>query len=182
MFGPTLAGSLVTLTQPRPDCIPDYLRWFADAEVTRYMLVRFPPSEAMEHEWLDRIARSQNDVMWAVEVAGKHVGSVGLHDIDWRNRHCNSGTIIGEKQYWRRGVAGEAMALRTAFAFQELGLEKIKSSAALANQGSIRGLMKAGYQQVGIHRREWYVDGEWLDVWIGEVLREDWLARQRPAE
>ena len=40
MFGPVLRGALVTLSPPTPDDLPNYVRWFADVDVTRDLLCR----------------------------------------------------------------------------------------------------------------------------------------------
>ena len=45
------------------------------------------------------------------------------------------------------------------------------------NTASRRALEKAGYHTVGIYRRHEFRHNRWWDVWIDEVLREDWLAR-----
>ncbi|MCX6369515.1 MAG: hypothetical protein NTX57_22825 [Armatimonadetes bacterium] len=34
------------------------------------------------------------------------------------------------------------------------------------------------YQTVGIARHDLWRFGQWHDAWLGEVLRDDWLARQ----
>ena len=75
---------------------------------------------------------------------------------------------------WGKGVASEAMALRTRFAFRELNLHKVRSRAFMDNEASKRALQKAGYREVGILREEFYRDGRWHDVWMSEVLRADW--------
>ena len=45
-------------------------------------------------------------------------------------------------------------------------------------KASIRALEKAGYRQSGVMRQEFFRDGRWHDVWMGEVLREDWERAQ----
>ena len=82
--------------------------------------------------------------------------------------------MIGDKSEWRRGYASEAMRLRTDYAFMELGLRKVWTGVWLPNAGSRRALEKAGYRQCGLMRRHVFVDGQWHDVWLAEVLREDW--------
>jgi hypothetical protein len=52
MLGPILEGERVRLEPPRPEYFPVYQRWFADMEVTRYLLYRFPFTTKWEEEWL----------------------------------------------------------------------------------------------------------------------------------
>ena len=86
--------------------------------------------------------------------------------------------MIGEKDEWGKGYAGEAMRLRTRYGFRELGLESLTTSAVIANEGSRRGLERAGYRQCGVRRHHYFIDGCWHDVWLGEVLRDEWEATQ----
>jgi RimJ/RimL family protein N-acetyltransferase len=174
MLGPTLVGARVRLGPIEPEHLPNYCRWFADPEVTRYLARDTPPTLQEEQAWLERVAASQSELIWAVFAEDQHIGSVGLHEIDWRHRHAATGTMIGEKRWWGRGIGTEAMGLRTRFAFEELGLQKLVTRVVVGNQASRRALERVGYRTVGVHRRHEYRHGEWVDVWIGELLRQDW--------
>src|SRR5215468_3648354 len=179
MFGPIIEGERVRLEPPRAEWAPFYQRWFADMEVTRYLLVRHPPTLRQEEEFLESAARDGTRVLWGITLVedGSLIGAAGLEKIDWRNRDAESGIMIGEKRHWRRGYASEAMRLRTEYAFMELGLRKVWTGVWLPNHGSRRALEKAGYRQCGLLRRHAYVNGQWLDVWMAEVHREDWERR-----
>src|SRR5215471_15698547 len=97
-----------------------------------------------------------------------------LANIDWRTRAAESGIMIGDKREWRRGRASEAMRLRTEYAFRELGLRKVWTGVWLPNHGSRRALEKAGYRQCGLMRRHFFGNGQWFDVWLAEIHRDDW--------
>lgn len=174
MLGSNIQGSLVRLVPPSEEMISQFLRWFADMEVTRYLTLQNPPSTRMEEEWLDRAARSESDVLWAITADGRTIGTIGIHAIDWRHRQAQTGTVIGEKECWHRGYASEAMRLRTRYAFEELNLVKLTTRVFAENVGSIRALEKAGYRQCGLARRDAYMHGRWHDSWMGELLREEW--------
>jgi [ribosomal protein S5]-alanine N-acetyltransferase len=66
------------------------------------------------------------------------------------------------------------MRLRTDYAFLELGLRKVWTGVWLPNHGSRRALEKAGYRQCGLQRQHFFVDGQWLDVWLAEIHRDVW--------
>jgi ribosomal-protein-alanine N-acetyltransferase len=179
MLGPTLTGRLVTLAPIQPEYLPNYCRWFADPEVTRFILGVAPPTLKQEEEWLERIARSEIDVIWAILVGDRHIGATGLHQIHWQSRHAMSGIWIGDKDCWGKGYATEAMQLRTAYAFEHLGLEKVWTTVDVENIASRRALERVGYREVGVQRRHVYRNGRWHDRWVSELLREDWKrARQ----
>ena len=179
MFGPILRGEKCTLRPPRTEEAETYIGWFKDPDVIRYTLQVGPMSIWQEEEWFKRTGEDPNGVAWAIEVEGRVVGTTGIHGIDHRHGHGETGLVIGDKSMWRKGIASEAMALRTAFCFRELNLHKIRTRAFMENKASIRALEKASYRQSGVLRHEFYRDGRWHDVWMGEVLREDWERAQR---
>lgn len=174
MFGPYLRGRQLTLRPADDSDPPRFLPWFEDMEVTRYLGRRTGAALYQEVDFFKQVGESKTDVMWIIEYEGRAVGGTGIHRIDWMNAHGTTGILIGDKSAWHRGLASEAMALRTRYAFRELNLRKLVTEVYVANQASRRALEKSGYRTVGIHRQHFFSGGEWHDVWIGEVLREDW--------
>ncbi len=177
MLGPVLTGPRIRLQPPRPDDFPTYLRWFADRVVTRYLVQRHPPSLRQEEAWYERMAESRDDVVWAIVLSssGVPIGATGLHRIDWRNRHAFNGILLGEREEWGKGYATEAIRLQTAYAFQELNLEKVLTEVYAPNAASRRTMERAGFQACGVRRRNVFLDGEWHDEWLGEILRDEWV-------
>ena len=181
MLGPVLIGERgVRLAPITIEMLPTFVGWFADTDVTRYLTLRFPPSPAMEQEWFDRTASSPEDIVWAVLVGERLIGTTGIHRIHWLNRRALTGNLIGEKTEWGKGYGSETVRLRTRFAFTELGLEKLTTKVFVENVGSRRALEKAGYRQCGLARRDEWRHGRWHDMWLGEVLRDEWLAAAGP--
>jgi len=174
MYGPVIQGKLVRLRPPKAEEAPTVITWFEDMEVTRFLLIRHPPSMEMEKEWFDRNARSQDDIIWFVEHQGQLVGSTAIHLIDWKNGFATTGTVIGDKSVWGKGLGRELMQLRTRYAFTQLPLRKLKSAYLEGNQASARAQAAAGYREVGRHKADMFIDGRWRDHILTEVLREDW--------
>ena len=179
MLGPVIRGEKCILRPPRKEDLSIIQRWFEDPEVIRFTPGIGPMSDSQEEEWFKRVGEDANAVQWVIEVDGKVVGVTGIGGINWRHGNGETGIVIGEKSLWRKGVASEAMALRTAFCFRELNLHKIKTRAFMENEASKRALQKAGYRESGIQREEMYKDGGWHDIWMGEVMREDWEKAQK---
>ncbi len=101
-----------------------------------------------------------------------------LHDIDWTHGIATTGTLIGDRTAWGRGIAGEMMRCRAAYAFTELPLRKLKAGYYEGNEASRRAQLAAGSSEVGRLRHERFAGGRWLDLILTELLREDW-ERQR---
>jgi diamine N-acetyltransferase len=174
MFGPVLKGEKVTLRPPDDSDAARFIQWFADTEVTRYLGNAFPLSLQLQEDWIKKVGEAKDTVWWVVEAEARAIGATGIHQIDWINAHAITGTVIGDKSAWHTGYGSETMALRTEYAFRQLNLHKLKSSAFMDNVASKRALEKAGYRQVGVEREEMWREGRWHDHWVCEVLRADW--------
>jgi RimJ/RimL family protein N-acetyltransferase len=175
MYGPAIQGKLCRLRPPRPEDAEVMIGWFEDLEATHFLQLRNPPSIGMEKEWLESTAKDPNSVIWVIEVEGRGVGTTVIREIDWKNGFGTTGTLIGDRKMWGKGIGREAMQLRAGYAFTQLPLRKLKSSYFDGNVASGRAQAAAGYREVGRHRADRYVDGRWVDEVITEVMREDWL-------
>ena len=178
MFGPLLRGEKVTLRPARENDAEHFVRWFADMEVTRFLATRMAITLQQELEFLKKIGESKDDVWWVIEVDGNAIGATGIHGINWLDANGTTGILIGEKASWGKGYATEAMQLRTRYAFRELNLHKVMTEVFVGNQASRRALEKNGYRTVGTSRDHFFTRGAWHDIWLGEVLREDWERAQ----
>jgi RimJ/RimL family protein N-acetyltransferase len=155
--------------------LDNYVRWFNDPEVTRYLTQHLPLSRAAESAFFDRAAQASDMILWAVhDEHDRHIGGTGLHNIDWSQRSATSGIVIGEKDAWGLGYGSEVMRVRTAWAFDELGLHRIESECHAENARSARCLEKAGYRRVGLARKKWWRRGQWHDCILWEILDEDY--------
>jgi RimJ/RimL family protein N-acetyltransferase len=174
MNGPVIEGKLVRLRPPRIEDAEVMMAWFEDLEVTRFLKLRHPPSLEAEKEWVDKVAKDPNHIQWVIELEGAPVGTTSIVQIDWKNGFGTTGTVIGNKAVWGKGLGREMMQLRTAYAFTQLPLRKLKSGYIEGNTASARAQAAAGYREVGRWHRDRFVEGEWRDHVLTEVLREDW--------
>ena len=174
MFGPILEGKLVRLRPPRMEEADAIVTWFEDPEVTRFLEVRHPPTVEFEKEFLEKTGRDPDTVWWAVEHDGRLVGATGIHRIDWKNGFGTTGTVIGDRAMWGKGLGRELMQIRAAYAFTQLPLRKLKSGYLDGNEASARAQKAAGYKEVGRWKGDRFIDGKWVDQILTELLREDW--------
>jgi len=174
MYGPVIEGKLMRLRPPAADDLPEMIRWFEDLEVTRFLKLRHPPSLEAEQEWLNATGRDPDGIYWVVEYEGRIVGGTGIRMIDWKHGHGTTGTVLGDKSVWGRGLGRELMQLRADYLFTQLPLRKLKSGYIDGNVASARAQAAAGYREVGRWHRDRFIDGEWRDHVMTELMREDW--------
>lgn len=174
MLGPVIQGKLVRLRPPTHDDLPTMVTWFEDLEVTRFLKLRHPPSLEAEKEWFERTARDPDAIYWVVEFEGQIAGGTGVRMIDWKHGHGTTGTVLGDKKVWGRGLGRELMQLRAEFLFKQTPLRSLRSGYLDGNVASARAQAAAGYKEVGRWHRDRFIDGEWRDHVMTELLREDW--------
>ena len=109
-------------------------------------------------DFIDRMARSEVNILWGVWVAEASpggvprpaalCGTIGLHRVD---REQGSATL----GYWLsraaagQGLATEGCAAVLLWAFDALGLERITVEAATGNAPSLRVIAKLGFTREG---------------------------------
>jgi RimJ/RimL family protein N-acetyltransferase len=172
-----IVGEKVRLRPIERDDLPRFVQWFGDPEVRRHLALYLPFSLAQEERWfdnlLDRLERRQ-DVALAVETAqGVHIGSMGLHAIDWKNRSAELGIVIGEKAYWNQGYGTDAIRTMLGLAFGEMNLHRVFLRVDADNARAIRCYEKAGFRREGTSRQAVFREGVYVDQYVMSILRPE---------
>lgn len=170
--------------------LPRFVRWFADPEVRAGLLMYLGMSLAREERWFEEtLQRPQDEQPLAIDVRTgrdqwEHIGSCGLHKIDWRNRSAELGIVIGEKRYWNQGLGTEVIHLLLAHAFETLNLGRVSLQVFEDNPRAQHTYEKAGFVLEGRLRRAEFRRGSYRDVRVYSVLQEEWAkqAAQRNQE
>ena len=102
------------------------------------------------------------------------IGRIGFSRINWVSRNANIFAIIGESEFWGKGIAGEASKLLINYGFTELNLHKIYSGVFTPNKRSLRAAEKLGFEKETILKEEMYVDGQYHDVHRFALFKRDW--------
>jgi len=168
--------TLLRLLDKKTD-LESCLRWVNDQEVTQYLTMYLPSSEQDEEEWFDSLQKRKNDVVLGIEtLEGTFIGITGLHDIKWKDRTATHGVFIGEKDYWSKSYGTDSHMVLLNYAFNTLNLRKICSSAISFNERSARYHFACGYQFEGRKRKQIYKNGEYWDIIVFGVFKEEWTA------
>lgn len=162
------------------------LRWLNDPEVTQWTLMGdLPLTRLMEEDYFGRVSRpNETDVAFAIETRDEpeeHVGFAGIHQISFRHGTGVTGTIIGRRGLWNRGLGTDAIAVRTRYAFEVLGLRMLYSEVLAENVGSLRALQRSGYREVGRQPQKYWKRGAYRDVVLLALPRDEWRALPKDA-
>ena len=125
-----------------------------DWEVTRMLrMASFPPDRQEIRRWFadhQREWSAGEACRFAVELEGKMVGVVDVDGI--AEREGSLGYWL-DRAAWGRGYAFEAAHAVTRFAFEDVGLSKLKAGHAHDNPASGRVLTKLGFSPLDTVQR-----------------------------
>ncbi len=180
MKNPFRIGTRIYLRPLEHADVPQVTQWINDPEITRTLLMYRPMSSHDEEAWIASLGSSTDDIVLGVALQDGDtlIGTVGLHRIDWKNRHASFGILIGEKSEWGKGYGTEATGLMTAYAFDTLNLNRVWLHVYEHNDRGRRAYEKVGFQREGVLRQETYRQGRYYDAFIMAILRQDWEQRQ----
>ena len=106
------------------------------------------------------------------------LGNTQIYHIDWRNRKCEFGILIGEKDYWGKGICKEALTLLVEYAFMKLNLNKMCINVTKSNVNAVECYKGAGFKIEGEQKEMWYdskknkyVSNLWLGMTKAEYLQ-----------
>jgi RimJ/RimL family protein N-acetyltransferase len=169
-----LYGKNLRLRAIEQEDIPRFLRWLNDPEVRQFLLMHEPLSRAKEERWFEEHLSRTDEIILAIEVLmGEewlHIGNIGLHRIDLKNRTAVLGIFIGEKDSWGKGYGREAIRVMLRYAFFELGLNRVELETFDFNERAMRCYKALGFKEVGVRRKAFFRDGAFHDVILMDLL------------
>ena len=174
---PLLEGSLVDLRPFDSTYLTqEYVDWFNNPEVTKYNRHgAITYTLELAKEYIATTQKSSDTVVCAIIVkdTARHVGNIALQKIDVISKHAEYSIIVGNKQYWGKGVAGDASRVILRYAFSTLDLHRIYCGTSVANIPMQKLAASLGFIEEGRLRQEEFKDGKFNDVILYGLLRDE---------
>lgn len=120
---------------------------------------------------LNRLEGS-NDVFFAIEVDGKMVGSTSLLYVDNRHHVAELGYMLNPA-FAGRGIVTRAVKLIMNHGFNTMEMNRIQARCFIENTGSENVMKRVGMELEGILRKRMFVKGQYHDMKLYSVLKED---------
>ncbi len=180
---PIIRGERVYLRAQERSDIPLFVGWLNDSETSSYLSMRAPMSEPMEEAWFKRMVEQQGKDAYHFTMCRIEddlpIGTIGLFHIDTVNGNAGIGISIGEKTLWGQGLGTDAMNALLDFGFGQLRLERMWLEVYDFNARGRRSYEKSGFVLEGTARHAIFKRGEYHDVQLMSILREEWGALER---
>jgi RimJ/RimL family protein N-acetyltransferase len=153
-----------------------YLSWLNDREITAGLVVGKFPTELHELERYIASSISNPDSVLLAIIANDsntHIGNIKLGGFDWIARNCELGLLIGDRNYWGKGIGKEVCELTLDYAFNTLNMHRVWLTVFTNNPSAQRLYEKLGFVVEGAQKEHVFVNGSYYNkVYMG-LLKED---------
>ncbi len=145
-----------------------------DPEIRKYTSMKYPLNYEQEKDWFENSVSSEGGPIHLLITEDKdRKGVISLMKVNKEGGNAEIGLwISGEEQ--GKGVGTEASRLMTDYGLRELRLHRIYARVFEHNPGSAKIWEKLDYQEEGCMREHDFIDGEYRDLRIFGMLRDEW--------
>lgn len=162
-----LIGKKIYLRGLEEQDLTNLQKWLCDSEITKLLFQGDRPLnlDHMKQEFYTKI-NDKNEIVFAIMTKSnnKHIGWAGLYEINWPSRNAEVRFFIGDKTYWKKGLATDTVSLLVDYAFSKLNLHRIFGGANKENKGSIQVFKKLKFKQEGIIKEGYFRNGKYYDL------------------
>ena len=178
-----LTGEKVYLRQISvKDCTDKYVKWLNDPEVNQYLETKWSEQNIESiRAFVESQRKNNHSVLFAIVCRknNEHIGNVKIGAVHPHYNHADISYFIGEKEYWHKGLATEAISLVCQFGFEQLSLHRIEAGTYDCAEGSWHALEKCGFKREGTFREQVYFMGRYINVYRYGLLKENFDKKHR---
>lgn len=145
--------------------LPYRYKWLNDPEVRKHLgtVVRDGTDMGFHQKWFEGYLKDEARKIFLILDGDKAIGQVGLLDINLADKNACLYVLIGEKEYWGKGIGTEAVEYICEYGFKELGLHKVWLDVHAENTRAVKCYKKYGFKQEGLFRENVWYDGKYQD-------------------
>ncbi|MFZ1321945.1 MAG: GNAT family protein [Ignavibacteria bacterium] len=183
MKNPFLIGKKIYLSPlTKEDISEDSIHWLNDSEVCEgNSHAVFPNNYYKTLSYVDSISNSKTELVFAVRWKKNdlHIGNASFQNINFVNKSGEMAIIIGNKNYWNKGISTEILSLFIEYGFNTLNLNRISTGTPSINIGGIKICEKNGMKKEGVMREVLFKNGKYLDIVMFSILSREFKANKK---
>jgi len=135
----------------KKDITIDYINWMNDVEV-----VQFTEQKYKKHtkknivSFIEKTNKDKSSIIFGVFFEDKIIGTIKIGKINKIHKSADISYVIGNKNFWNRGVGTIIVKRVCSFIFKKLKLKKITAGTYSLAKGSQNILIKNGFKLEGV--------------------------------
>jgi len=185
----------VVLSGIEPEDIPQIVAWRNRPDISDSFIEYEPLTNDAQLRFLTRMDESKDRKLWLINARDPNraapyakvvrptsdaipVGTIGLKDIDMRNRHCELASMfIAELDYRNFQVAFDAEWLVLDYCFNHLGMHKVIAWVPAYNTDVAKLHLVMGWKKEGVLREHVLKKGRFEDVTLLAIFSDEFAKR-----
>lgn len=159
-----LAGKFVTLQRfVVQNLTSDYISWLNDPDVVKYSNQRFHQHNAETCRAYFNSFEDSSNVFVAIYQESKFIGTMTAY-ISQIHQTADMGIMIGDRQYWRKGIGKDAWMTLMQGLFNQVQLRKVTGGTLRCNEAMVNLMIGSGMKPDGVRSDHELVDGNPVDI------------------
>jgi len=153
-------------------------QWFKEAENIFWLShLSISPLNLDEIEiWYNSLINNFRSKVFMINLVDSKspVGILELSQIDWKNRNCELGVLIGNKAQLRKGFATKAIKVALNLVFHQWNLNKIYAKVVQLNLPSIKLFEKLNFTKEAVLKEHLFMDSNFQDQVIFSLTKKQY--------
>lgn len=146
------------------DITINYVNWFKDNEVTKYSNNQYYEIDLnSQKKYVKSCLKSDSCDLFGIFFENLHIGNILINEISILHKRAQISYVIGNKNYWSKGIGTKAIKFIVEKARSEYKLKKIYASCSDANIASKTILKKNGFIVEGKRKQHLFYQNKWHD-------------------
>ncbi|KPV42945.1 GNAT family N-acetyltransferase [Alicyclobacillus ferrooxydans] len=175
-----LKGTAIYLDAMQESDLQIVTSWYGASDFLRHLdaIPAAPQSPEKIRDWYKNRINQQNGFLFAVrhQDDDRLLGYVELDSILWSHQVSWLVIAIGEESDRGKGYGRDALNTLLRFAFDELNLRRIQLTVFAYNKGAVHLYESLGFLREGTFRKFLHRDGDYHDMYLYGLLRQEWQA------
>lgn len=157
--------------------LPLVLKWRTSDDVNKVMLTDVENNIELQQAWFEKTQDDATTVYWIIEYNDVPIGVLNQCEISWTHARCSWGFYIGEDHY--KYLGGLIPPYFYNYVFTHTSLRKIVAEVMSNNEKVMKLHRLHGYRDVGVYQSHINKNGNWLDLHLFELHKEQWQKKKR---
>jgi RimJ/RimL family protein N-acetyltransferase len=143
-----VAGDKVRLRAITERDLAKLVEWDEDEEISRWAGKKFSCRDEAREWYLEKPLLNKRTL--AIEtLGGEFIGEIEILNVSWRLHTGELRVVIGEKDYWNRGIGTDAVFAFVKWIFRNYSINTIYLRVDKENHRARRCYTKVGFRPVG---------------------------------
>ncbi len=140
--------------------------WDIDPEIQMHMPepINEPQDIEEQYSYITECNQDEEGYYWSIETAGATIGTISLTEINPHHKVAELGILIGDKNYWGKGIASEVISELVTYAFQNLDIDYISATVEESNIPMQKVFEKNGFKKDGQFENARIKNGKRINV------------------